>query len=148
MRASSLPPSSAPAGGVGVSGAVLIYDADCGFCQRCLALGRRVLPWTPRAVGFQHVDLARYGVTQEQARRAIQLCRPGRPVRRGAAAISVILQAQPGQGWRLAGEMLDAPPVSWLAAGCYRLVARLRTRLPGSTCAVDSREAGSARRTV
>lgn len=120
------------------SGAVLIYDADCGFCRSSLAVGRRVLAWTPRAVGFQHVDLALYGLTEAEARRSVQLVRPGRPTLHGAAAIVAILRAQPSAPWRLAGHVLATPPISWIAEGCYRLVARYRRRLPGSTCAARS----------
>jgi predicted DCC family thiol-disulfide oxidoreductase YuxK len=125
-----------PASGDGE--AVLIYDADCGFCRRSLALGRRLLPWMPEAVGFQHVDVSRYGVTEAQARRSIQLCRRGRPTRHGAAAIAAIHRAQPTRVWRIAGYALATPPLSWVAAACYRLVARYRHRLPGATCAASS----------
>jgi predicted DCC family thiol-disulfide oxidoreductase YuxK len=118
--------------------ATLIYDADCGFCRRSLAVGRRLLPWSPRAVGFQHVDLSSYGLTEAQAQRSIQLHRPGRPTRHGAAVIAAILRAQPSRVWRIAGYALATPPVSWAAEGCYRLVARYRLRLPGSTCATST----------
>jgi predicted DCC family thiol-disulfide oxidoreductase YuxK len=120
------------------SDAVLIYDADCGFCRSSLAFGRRVLAWTPRAVGFQHVDVSRYGITEAQARRSVHLYRPGRRTRHGAAAIAAILQAQPSLPWRIAGDVLATPPFSWIAEGCYRLVARYRLRLPGSTCTARS----------
>lgn len=133
MRQSRIAEGSVPAG------ALLIYDADCGFCQRSLAFGLRLLPWTPAAAGFQHVDLSRLGLTETQVRRSIQLYRPGRPTRSGAAAIAVILRAQPTLPWRVAGRVLATPPVSWIAAGCYRLVARYRLRLPGSTCASPTR---------
>lgn len=121
-----------PIGGV----AVLIYDADCGFCQQVLDLGRRRLPWTPVAIGSRQADLPRYGISDAQAQRAIYLIRPGRPVRRGAGAVAAILREQPNLPWRAVGVLLAMPPVSWLAAGCYRLVARFRHRLPGSTCPV------------
>ncbi len=120
------------------AGATLIYDADCGFCRHSLAVGRRLLPWTPRAVGFQQVDLSRYGLTEAQARTSIQLHRPDRRTRHGAAAIAAILRAQPGRPWRVAGYLLATPPVSWIAEWCYRLVARYRHRLPGSTCTVPA----------
>lgn len=117
---------------------MLIYDADCGFCRRTLALGRRLLPWTPRAVGFQHVDVSRYGITEAQARQSVHLYRRGRPTRHGADAIAAILRAQPSALWRLAGHVMATPPISWIAEGCYRLVARYRLRLPGSTCGARS----------
>lgn len=120
------------------AGATLIYDADCGFCRHSLAVGRRLLPWTPRAVGFQQVDLSRYGLTEARARASIQLHRPGRRTCHGAAAIAAILRAQPSRAWRFIGGIMSMPPVSWVAEGCYRLVASCRHRLPGSTCTVPA----------
>jgi predicted DCC family thiol-disulfide oxidoreductase YuxK len=120
--------------GSGDGEAVLIYDADCGFCRRSLALGQRLLPWTPQAVGFQHVDVSRYGITDAQARESVHLYRRGRRTRHGAAAIAAILQAQPRLPWRIAGDVLATPPFSWIAAACYRLVSRYRLRLPGASC--------------
>ncbi len=35
--------------------------------------------------------------------------------------------------WAVAGRILLAPPVSWVAPLGYRLVARYRHRLPGGT---------------
>jgi predicted DCC family thiol-disulfide oxidoreductase YuxK len=124
--------------GSGDGEAVLIYDADCGFCRRSLALGRRLLPWTPRAVGHQHVDVSRYGITEAQAQRSVQLYWRGRPTRHGADAIAAILQAQPSRPWRMAGYVLATPPLSWIAAGCYRIIARYRRRLPGASCTAPS----------
>jgi predicted DCC family thiol-disulfide oxidoreductase YuxK len=130
---------NAPAGrGPGDGDAVLIYDADCGFCRRSLALGQRLLPWTPRAVGFQHVDVSRYGTTETQARHSIQLYWGGRRTRHGAAAIAAILRSQPSRSWRIVGYVLATPPLSWVAAACYRLVARYRLRLPSATCTAPS----------
>lgn len=123
---------------------VLIYDADCGFCRWCLGVGGRLLPWSPRAVGFQRVDVTRYGVTRERASEAIQLYRPGRTIQEGALAIAAILRAQPGAGWRIAGRALVTPPLRGIAAACYRLVSRYRRRLPGSTCAAPPGAAPAA----
>ena len=41
---------------------------------------------------------------------------------------------------RVAGRLMLVPPVSWLAAGVYRLLVRWRYRLPGGTpaCKVDA----------
>jgi predicted DCC family thiol-disulfide oxidoreductase YuxK len=114
---------------------VLIYDADCAFCQTCVQLGRRLLSEFPEAVGFQHADLGAYGLSREQAERSIYLVLPGGVLRHGAGAIAAILMGQRAFGWRLVGGVLTVPPVSWVATLGYRLVSRYRHRLPGSTAA-------------
>ena len=45
--------------------------------------------------------------------------------------------------WRVAGHLLLVPPISWVAALVYALVARYRHKLPGGTvaCRVDDRPA-------
>jgi predicted DCC family thiol-disulfide oxidoreductase YuxK len=118
-----------------VSAVVLIYDADCAFCQSCVELGRRLLTDFPDAVGFQHADLGRYALSREQAGRSVYLVQPGRVLQHGAGAIAAILLGQPGFWWRVAGGVMTVPPVNWLAALGYRLVSRYRHRLPGSTAA-------------
>jgi predicted DCC family thiol-disulfide oxidoreductase YuxK len=118
-----------------VGALVLIYDADCAFCQACVVLGRRLLTAFPDAVGFQHADLDSFALSRERAERSVYLVQPGRVLEHGAGAIAAILLRQPGFGWRLAGALMTVPPVSWVAALAYRLVSRYRHRLPGSTAA-------------
>lgn len=119
----------------------LIYDAGCGFCRRSLEFGRARLPWLPAVTGYQHADLAAFGVTREQAERSVQLFRPGRPVLHGAAAVAAILLAQQPFRWRVLGALMSVPPTSWLCAAGYAVVSRYRHRLPGGSarCRTDAR---------
>lgn len=57
---------------------------------------------------------------------------------RGHLGISKALQFA-GMPWSLAGLLIGKPPVSWLAAPVYGLIAKNRYRLPGSTdaCKLD-----------
>ncbi len=126
--------------------ATLVYDGDCAFCTRCVQLMERWLPARPRVIPWQWADLAALGVTQAQAESSVQWVEPG--VRRlaGAAAIARLLVLS-GGGWAVLGRLLQVPPMSWLAAGVYRLVAINRGRLPGGTaaCALPQAERDALR---
>ncbi|RIJ78497.1 DUF393 domain-containing protein [Nakamurella silvestris] len=111
---------------------ILVYDGDCGFCQRAVDTGENLLPDFPKAVPFQWLDLAELGLTSGQTEQAIFLVH-GTRQRRGAAAVAAILLQQRTYGWRFLGALLSVPPFSWLAPGLYRLIALNRHRLPGST---------------
>lgn len=121
-----------------MSGPLLIYDGDCAFCQRCTELAGR-LPVAVPAEPFQLLDAAAYGLTPGQVRAAAWWIGADGSRRRGHRAVAAVLSAQPGRVWRTVGWILDRPPVGWLAAPAYALVARLRHRLPGGTarCRVE-----------
>ena len=123
-----------------MTGPLLIYDGDCAFCQRCVDLGGR-LPEPVPTESFQLLDLGTFGLTPAQARAAAWWVGADGSLRRGHRAVAAVLAAQPRRGWRTAGWLIDHPPLSWLAAGGYMLVARFRHRLPGGTaqCRVDLR---------
>jgi predicted DCC family thiol-disulfide oxidoreductase YuxK len=98
----------------------LLYDGDCGFCQRSVDLAKR-LGTTARVLPWQAADLAAFGTTPERA---------------GHELLWVArLLTDCGGPWRLAGALLRLPPLSWLAHLLYRLVAGNRHRLPGGTAA-------------
>jgi predicted DCC family thiol-disulfide oxidoreductase YuxK len=110
----------------------LVYDGDCGFCTRSLALIPRRARRTTQVVAYQQADLGRLGLTTEQCVAAAQWVADDGRQDSGHAAIARVLQ-QGGGLWRLVGTTMLVPPVSWLAAGVYALVARNRMRLPGGT---------------
>ncbi|MFW3170385.1 thiol-disulfide oxidoreductase DCC family protein [Geodermatophilus sp. CPCC 206100] len=123
---------------------VLVYDGDCGFCTRTAGFARRLLGADAEVVAWQAADLAGLGVTAARARHEVLwVPRPGAALG-GARAVAAALRAA-GGWWALLGGVLALPPVSWLAAGCYRVVAANRTRLPGGTpaCAVPPADGGS-----
>jgi predicted DCC family thiol-disulfide oxidoreductase YuxK len=85
-----------------------------------------VLPW-------QKAPLELYSLSREQAGEAAWWIEPSGRRHRGHRAIGQALVAC-GGGWSLAGRLLLLPPpVAWVAALGYRVVARLRHRLPGTT---------------
>ncbi|GII84147.1 hypothetical protein Ssi03_21370 [Sphaerisporangium siamense] len=119
---------------------MLVYDGDCGFCQRCVDFGHAHLRM-PQVRRFQELDLAEHGLTLQQVTDSVQLLGPDGMRASGARAVAVLLAVQPGLGWRLLGRLMLVPPVSWAAEAVYRMIARNRHRLPGSTgaCAMPQR---------
>jgi len=111
---------------------MLVTDGDCGFCQRAAAaLVEHVRP-VARVAPYQTLDLAALGVARQRAEHEV-LWLDGDRVRGGAAAVAAMLRTSPVAAWRAAGRVLALPPVSWLAAAVYVLIARNRHRLPGGT---------------
>ncbi len=120
---------------------MLIYDGDCGFCTQTarwlesrLATPITVVPWQ------QIHDLDELGLSVEDVSTAVYWVDSYGRVYRGHEAVARCLMAAKGPlaitGWALA-----LPPISWLGAPAYRLVARNRHRLPGATaaCAMPAR---------
>ena len=123
---------------------VLVYDGDCGFCTTSASWiarhwpegdGRVAVPWqrlSPDEVRETHLS-------QDELRRAAWWIE-GEEAEEGSRAIARALIAARGR-WSLAGWILIAPPVSWIAPLGYRVVARYRYRLPGATpaCKAEAR---------
>lgn len=108
----------------------LVYDGDCRFCRRCIAL---LDGWDRRGrlrfVPFQAEDAlaALPPIAREKLEQAMHLVGPDDVVLAGAAAAPAFLRLLPGGGafaWLFA-----VPGVPWLAARIYRAVARNRHRL-------------------
>jgi predicted DCC family thiol-disulfide oxidoreductase YuxK len=112
---------------------VLIYDGDCAFCRRCVDLGARVLPDPVRCEPYQLVDLGELGLTLEQVTTALWWVAAGHRARSGHRAVAALLRSQSPWWWRALGWVIDRPPISFLAAWVYAVVARNRHRLPGGT---------------
>jgi predicted DCC family thiol-disulfide oxidoreductase YuxK len=112
--------------------ATLVFDGDCGFCTRCVALVPKSVRRTTTVVPYQRADLPALGLTAAQCADAVQWVGDDGSRARGHAAIGRLLQTG-GVLWRVLGTLLLIPPISWLAALVYRLVAANRMRLPGGT---------------
>jgi predicted DCC family thiol-disulfide oxidoreductase YuxK len=110
---------------------LLIFDGACGFCTMVARWAERRLPPGARAVPWQRVeDPARFGLTRDQLSEAAWwIDGRGRP-HRGHRAMAHTLRAF-GGAWSATGELMELPPLSWLAAAVYEVVARSRGRLPG-----------------
>jgi len=109
---------------------VLIFDGDCRFCGRCVALLDR---WDRhgrlRFVPFQdEAALALLPpIPRERLEQAMHLVAPDARVWPGAEAVPPMLKLLPG-GWPVSW-LFKVPGVPWLAGVVYRLVARNRHRL-------------------
>jgi predicted DCC family thiol-disulfide oxidoreductase YuxK len=128
-----------------VSDAVLLYDADCGFCRMAVA---RVLAWDRagrlRAAPLQGREAERLlpdlALDEKMASWHLVI---GGHVHSGGAAAAPLLRLLPG-GRPLASVLAAFPGVTDRA---YRLVARNRDgfgRLAGARCAVTPRRGGGA----
>ena len=112
---------------------LLIYDGDCGFCQRALdAMKKRLALW-PQTAPYQRLNLDQHGVSSQDAARAMLWVEPGMPPLAGAAAFAQLFRDQPQLRWRTLGRMMALPGISHFAAVVYRTVSR--HRLLGGTSA-------------
>jgi predicted DCC family thiol-disulfide oxidoreductase YuxK len=116
---------------------VLLFDGDCSFCTSSADALLRIGP-RAEILAWQLTDLDDLGVTETQAIDAVQWVAVDGTVSSGHEAIAAAL-ASAGRGWRLVGDLLLLPSVSWVAARAYRLVAGNRYRLPGGTPACKRR---------
>ncbi len=119
---------------------LLVYDGDCGFCRGSVV-------WVLERDRADRIDarpfqasgvLEAAGVSRREAERASWLVAPDGRRWGGADAAARVLRLLPG--WRLAGRLLGAPPVIWVARPVYRWIARHRpfmARLTGLSCAYD-----------
>ncbi len=117
----------------------LVYDGDCGFCTSSVRWIGRLRLHADVLVPYQEADLAALGLTNEQCHDKLQWV--GAQRGSGHEAVARLL-LDSGPLWGLAGRLLLVPPLSWLAAGVYRLVSDNRRRLPGGTpaCALPLEE--------
>lgn len=115
---------------------LLIFDADCAFCQSCVRWGNRNLRAFPKAAGFQHLDLSLGPVSREQAQTSIWLVSTANsefeplPANRAAA---FILKLEPNVFWKLFGHFIDIPGLRVISKAVYYFVAKNRAKLPGAT---------------
>ena len=88
-----------------------------------------------RAVPWQRLsddELAALGLTRDDVRAAVWWI--DADGRRSRAHVATARSLIAGSGWTaLAGRLLLVPPLRWLAAAGYPLVARWRHLLPGGT---------------
>lgn len=109
---------------------LLIYEGDCGFCNRCARFIARRMPTKAEIKPSQRVNLEAYGVTEARARYEIVWVAVDGRLSGGVQAIARLL-IDCGGAWAPLGHLLRLPPFRWLAHGVYRLVAQNRSRLPG-----------------
>lgn len=121
----------------------LIYDGDCGFCQRCANWIATRLPTSASVISSQQADLAAAGLSEQQATDAAWWIDTDGTHHRGHRAIAESLRAC-GGFWRPLGRLLILPGVSLLAAAVYELIARNRHRLGCKNCLEKTQRGGPA----
>jgi predicted DCC family thiol-disulfide oxidoreductase YuxK len=108
---------------------VLIYDGDCGICNQSADWARAHLPPDTEIVPWQSLpDLAALGLTVDDVESAAWWVNDDGTMRRGERAVAQALRAAGGR-WRVAGAVVDAPPMRPVARAVYAWVARNRHRL-------------------
>lgn len=126
---------------------VLLFDGDCGFCTASAQwIARRWPDRGPVAIPWQEFDrslLADAGLGPAEASSAAWWIDAAGNTWRGHLAIAHALVATEDRWpWGLAGSAISVPPLRWMAALVYPVVARLRGWLPGSTPACEVRPSG------
>lgn len=97
----------------------LVYDGDCGICERSADFARRrsrsLIVRDHRSHGLDRIDAVIFtDGTREST---------------GAPAVAAALATFDARRWRILGRVIDAPLVRVLARWVYALVARNRSRI-------------------
>jgi len=132
-----------PTGSAGVP--VLIYDGDCGLCQRAVALvRRRMVPGALETLPCQAPErAARFPhVSEEACLSAMQLAFPDGHVYAGAEALPPLLRRL--RGYRWLARVLELPDIRAVSPPVYAWIARHRQFLshvagakPPDSCPID-----------
>jgi predicted DCC family thiol-disulfide oxidoreductase YuxK len=108
---------------------VLLFDGECGFCTRIVEEATQRLAADVDYLPFQTAPLVSYGVSTAEARHSLQWVAVDGRIGHGSDAVARLLIAS-GGAWPRLGRLLLAPPFSFVAAGCYWLIARFRGHIP------------------
>ncbi|HEV3225718.1 MAG TPA: DUF393 domain-containing protein [Acidimicrobiales bacterium] len=111
---------------------ILVFDGDCSFCTSSARWIERRLPSSVRVEPWQRLDLDALGLTEHDVTTAAYWVDEHQQTHRGSRSTAKALVAA-GGGWRAVGVALQVPPISWLAALGYVVIAKNRHRLPGGT---------------
>lgn len=121
---------------------LLVFDGDCGFCTATVRWLSARLKEPVEVVPWQALEIGELGLSEQDVTRYVWWLEP-RPERRsgeggmlrekGHRAAGRALIACRGPWPLVGGLLLLPPPFSWLWAAGYRLVARYRGYLPGTT---------------
>jgi predicted DCC family thiol-disulfide oxidoreductase YuxK len=112
---------------------MLLFDGDCAFCTSSAHWFRARLPDGIEVVPWQWTDPSALGLSEADVTTAAYWVDPDGTRHRGHRSIAHALMCTTGRGWRTIGRTLLIPPMSWLAAGIYSIVAKNRHAMPGGT---------------
>ncbi len=126
------------------TGAVLVFDGDCGFCTTSVTWLSDRFPGAFAIAPYQRVDLDSLGLTARECDEKVQwigdVTAPVTTRAEGAAAVGRLLQAGGrvrggvvGVAARGLGALALVRPTSYAAEIVYSWVAANRQRLPGGT---------------
>ena len=119
--------------------ALLIFDGDCGFCQRWAErLQRWTRRWAPLAIEPSHRAAARFpAVPAQRWQEAMALVRPDGRMAWGAEAVFESVASVPGLAWLLWLHR-DWAAFAWLSEAAYAWVARHRKLLSAGACSLGA----------
>ncbi len=118
------------------TGGLLVFDGGCSICS---ALARWIVVQWPtrssaRAIAWQELggdELNELGLSLPEVQRSVWWVERANRKEGPRAVARALIEAR---GFlALLGVLILLPPMSWVAPNVYRLVARFRHRLPGST---------------
>jgi predicted DCC family thiol-disulfide oxidoreductase YuxK len=112
---------------------MLVFDGDCGFCTRSAHWLAAHTADPLQVVPYQALDLATLSLSEHDVTHYAWWLDGGRRARGHRAIARALLTCR--APWSLIGRLILLPPLSWLGAPMYRLIARYRGRLPGATTA-------------
>lgn len=114
---------------------ILIFDGDCAFCTSAVQRLEKSMERFPRAVPWQHIDFADYGLSLEDVTESAWIVDTRAPQRlwgRGDLA-SAMLRGQRSFALRWLGHMSALPGVRQLSSVIYGQISKHRHQLPGGT---------------
>jgi predicted DCC family thiol-disulfide oxidoreductase YuxK len=124
----------------------LIFDGDCGFCTWAANVSLRRLPPGVRVVPWQLIDdPSSVGLTPETISEAAWWIDAHDHTYRGHRAMAEAAREFGGVWW-VFGSLARVQPLDRLGARMYAILARNRSRLPGSTPACQMQASAQTRR--
>ena len=116
----------------------VIYDGGCGFCSWSVRFARTKVAPDLIYLPSSTVHLADYGIAEEDCKRALQFISADNKIYSADRAVAQILK-HGSPFYSFFGFLLVMPGLNLIAKYGYRLVARYRSRLPGSanSCTLD-----------
>ena len=111
----------------------LLYDPDCGFCQKCASFAQRYFALKAEIAPAYPDDLVAYRIDRARFARAIPFVTEERQLAYGALAIGLALKTSHRRPVRWAGAILVSKPVRPVAERIYDWVSRNRYRMPGAS---------------
>jgi len=117
---------------------LMIFDGDCAFCSSAARLLRRMTRSRIAIRPFQHLELSKYGLTEELISKAVYYISSDGTFAAARAIARCLIDS--GTFWSVAGRLLDFLPVRPVARYVYYAIAKNRHRRPGGTpeCSLDN----------